>query len=128
MIEPTKVLYITCTSEDPHYRHPTRRIAKVVPRTDFQAIFTERMAAKGMRQIWVNTSETANLRDPSEMPSGTTDLDRKAIVECFMPGCRHAVLANEGTMRALIYEPATRRGQRSMDISELEAILTGSTK
>lgn len=115
MIEPTRVLYITCSNG-----HRTRRIAKIVQRTDFESIFTEPRATKGMRLIWVNTPETVNLRDPSEMPSGTTDDDRKAIFMCFMPDCRHAVAAQEGTVRRLVYEPATRRGQMSMDISELE--------
>ena len=118
MIEPTSVLYITCSNG-----HRTRRIAKVVPRTDFESIFTEPRAAKGMRLIWVNTPETVNLREPSKMPSGTTDHDRKAIFMCFMPDCRHKVEAQEGTVRRLVYEPATRQGQTVVDISVLERIL-----
>lgn len=125
MTEPTRILYITCSNQ-----HPTRRVAKVVPREDFESIFTEPTAAKtkGIRLIWVNTPATSNLRAASEMPSGTTDLDRKAIIICFSDGCRHAVGVSEGTIRRVIYEPAILRGQKAMDISELERIVNDVKK
>ena len=129
MIEPTRVLYITCSNG-----HDTRKIAKIIPRTDFEDLFTEKTVRKPsnagpddrrfLRLIWVNTLETLNLRDLAEMPTGTIDLDRTSRVICLLPGCRHPVKATEETVRTLIYEPATRRGLSSMDIGELEAIIT----
>ena len=74
--------------------------------------------------VWVNTALTANLRDPETMPSGTTDLDRKNIVICPKLSCRHPVDATEETFRTRVYEPAILAGRTSVDISELERILT----
>jgi hypothetical protein len=104
--EPSRPLYITCSNG-----HNTRKIAKVVPRTDFNDIFNlvEKTAQKPsnakkydlrfLSLIWVNTPHTLNLRDPAAMPSGTTDLDRKSLVICRKDDCKHPVWASEGKLR-----------------------------
>jgi hypothetical protein len=120
MIEPSKILYITCSNQ-----HKARKIALVVPRENFQDVFKPEATRQGnVNLIWVNTPTTTNLLAPEEMPSGTTDLDRKHIVICPKPTCRHPVDATEETFRVNVYEPATRSGRTSMDIRELERILT----
>jgi hypothetical protein len=131
--ETDRPIFITCSNG-----HNTRKIAKVVPRTDFNDLFTEETAQKPSNArpldrrflllIWVNTPRTLNLRDPAVMPSGTTDLDRKSLVICWQDDCKHPVWASEEKLRTLVYEPAARRGRTSLDIGELEGMLNGTTK
>jgi hypothetical protein len=131
--ETDRPLYVTCSNG-----HDTRKIAKILPRIDFNDIFGEKTTKKpsnaGMldlrflQLIWVNTPHTQNLRDPADMPSGTTDLDRKSLVICWKNDCQHKVWVSEGKMRRLVYEPATRRGCTSLDIGELESMLNSIGK
>lgn len=134
MVTVTRILYITCANE-----HSLRKIAKIQPRADFNDIFgPEKLSIKpsnaglhvtrSLSLIWVNTPSTLSLRAPEVMPSGTTDLDRKWTITCFQHGCQHPVLANEGTLRRLVYEPATGAGRTQLDITELESMLTITTK
>ena len=120
MTKRTDIIHVTCSN-----LHKPRTIAIIVPRTDFEHIFKpEAMRTGKTMLIWVNTALTANLRDPQTMPSGTTDLDRKNMVICPKPSCRHPVDATEETFRTRVYEPAMGAGRTVLDISELERILT----